>query len=72
MFRPKQASDENPEVESWDGWLIKFKFDAADWATPNSTVENLWLNKLPWIPKEGVLNLHRDDGPYKHLANPKS
>jgi len=71
LFRPKQASAENPEVKSWDGWLIKFKFDAKEWETPNSTVENLWLEKLEWTPKIGVLDLHRDDGPYKHLANPK-
>ncbi len=34
-------------------------------------MENLWLRKLPFIPRQGVMNLHRDDGPYLHLANLK-
>jgi len=26
MFRPKQVSEENPDVNAWDGWLLKFQF----------------------------------------------
>jgi hypothetical protein len=24
MFRPKEVTLENPDISSWDGWLIKF------------------------------------------------
>lgn len=72
LFRPKYASEYNPEITSWDGMLLSFTFDKDDFETPATSSQNLWLYKLPFIPKTGTLNLREEDTEYVHLYDIKT
>ena len=49
--------------------MVNFVFNEQDPLTPNSFVEDLWLDKMPYVPRSGTNNLNRDQWPYINVAD---